>query len=258
MNFKREFRGYDREQVDAYIDKLNETHAGDSAKQQERIFQLRDQLEKQERELEGYRAQSSMVTKALETAVAKADEVERLSKLKYRHEMEQLRIFHDKWLSYYKKLLAKYPLNEELQSVSAFNRSMSEVLKDNDGTVLPEEQLAMEQARLEKNKRRIGYINVSAPESDMSDDEIMKEILPDLPEGDDFDPEARVREYLKKAGAKESAAKKERPKKKPKPIKNNAPVDYGDRSESGFSFLEAQNPTDDLEDIMRDLGLFDE
>lgn len=257
MNFKREFRGYSREQVDAYIAKLNETHAEDSAKQQERIFQLRDQLEKQERELEGYRAQSSMVTKALETAVAKADEVERLSKLKYRHEMEQLRIFHDKWLSYYKKLLAKYPLNEDLRSVGAFNRSMSEVLKDNDGSVLPEEQLAMEQSRLEKNKRRIGYINVSAPESDMSDDEIMKEILPDLPEGDDFDPEARVREYLQKAGAKE-AAKKERPKKKPKPVKEKPPVDYNDRSESGFSFLEAQNPTENLEDIMRDLGLFDE
>ena len=259
MDFKREWKGYNRAQVDGYIAKLTESVSADSARQQERIFELKDKLEKAEKELAEYRAQSAMVTKAIETAVKKADEIEELSKLKYRQEMEQLKVFHDKWLSYYKKLLKKYPMDDELVGLGAFNRSMSEILKNGE-TAAPIEQFERETERLEGGKKRIGYINVNAPESELSDDEIMKEILPDLPEGEtEFNPVERVREYLNNRTEKQDprpVKKTKRPAGQKKPAAQ--PAEYADRSESGFSFEEALHPTENLEDIMRDLGLFND
>lgn len=266
MDFKREWKGYKRVEVDAYIRQLNETHAADNARQQESIAELKERVRALETELRSYEANSGTVSKALESAVAKADEIERLSKLKYRQEMEQLKVFHEKWLSYYKKLLKQYPLDEELRGLSSFNRSMSAILDS--GETPPVEQFERESARVGK-QQRIGYIDVDAGESSLSDDEIMKEILPDLPAGEtEFNPEERVREYLSRAAAKEkSAAKpvakpaKKTPSKAPagRAAKMSAPAEeYADRSESGFSFEEALHPTEDLADIMRDLGLFTE
>ena len=128
------------------------------------------------------------------------------------------------------------------------------------GSAAPAEQFDSESARLGKRKR-IGYIDVSAPDSDVSDAEIMKEILPDLPEGETFRPEEMVREYLgNRAKEKEepAPARKKEKSKKPAAAKKAPPQDYSDRSESGFSFEEALHPTENLEDIMRDLGLFEE
>lgn len=265
MEFKREFKGYKRAEVDAYITRLNESHESDSARQRDTIYELKNKLNAAEKELAELKEQSSVVTKAIENAVAKADEIERLSKLKYRQEMEQLKAFHEKWLSYYKKLLKKYPTDGALHELGAFNRSMSEIL-DRGEAALPADQYRKENDRLGE-RRRIGYIDVAAPESDLSDDEIMREILPDLPAGEtDFRPEEMVREYLGNRSAAEKAPPRKKSEKAKKPVdkrdapaakKSDArPADYPDRSESGFSFEEALHPTENLEDIMRDLGLF--
>ena len=265
MEFKREFKGYKRAEVDAYIARLNESHESDSARQRDTIYELKNKLNAAEKELAELKEQSSVVTKAIENAVAKADEIERLSKLKYRQEMEQLKAFHEKWLSYYKKLLKKYPSDGSLHELGAFNRSMSEIL-GRDETAQPADQYRSESDRLGE-RRRIGYIDVAAPESDLSDDEIMREILPDLPAGEtDFRPEEMVREYLGNRAAAENPPPRKKGEKAKKPADKRAasaakksdarPADYPDRSESGFSFEEALHPTENLEDIMRDLGLF--
>ena len=44
MEFKREFKGYKRAEVDAYIARLNESHESDSARQRDTIYELKNKL----------------------------------------------------------------------------------------------------------------------------------------------------------------------------------------------------------------------
>lgn len=254
MDFNTEKKGYSRNEVDAYVHKLVVAYEQTLSEQKQRIFDLKKQLTDAEAQLQKYRDQRAAVSKALENAVGKAEEIDRLSQKKYREEMEQLRAFHDKWLSYYDRLLKKYPLDDELLSVAGFNRSMEKILTD---AGLPGEQYRRERERLEpKTQTQIGYVKVAAPEDDRSDEEIMKEMIPDLPDealaGEDgFNPLERVKDYLSKHGSAPS------PKTKEKKEREEAADEYSDRSESGFSFDEALHPKQDLADIMRDLGLIE-
>lgn len=253
MDFNTEKKGYSRDEVDGYIRKLVSAYEQALSEQKQRIFDLKRDLTEAEAKLDKFREQRNAVSKALESAVSKAEEIDRLSQKKYREEMEQLRAFHDKWLSYYDHLLKKYPLDDELLSVAGFNRSMEKILVS---AGLPGEQYRCEKERLEQPKAetQIGYVKVSAPDDDRSDEEILKEMIPDLPEealagSDGFNPMERVKAYLSKHGAPSST--------KQKKTDEQAADDYADRSESGFSFDEALHPTQDLESIMRDLGLIE-
>ena len=62
------------------------------------------------------------------SALAKADEIEKLSAYKYAREMEQLKTFHARWLTYYAKLIKKYPLTEDLEAVKNFNDKVNRIL----------------------------------------------------------------------------------------------------------------------------------
>lgn len=254
MDFNTEKKGFNRDEVNAYIAKLIDAYEQALSEQKQRIFDLKRELTDAEAQLSKYRDQRNAVSKALESAVSKAEEIDKLSQKKYREEMEQLRAFHDKWLSYYDTLLKKYPLDDELLSVSGFNRSMEKILAS---AGLPGEQYRREKERLEsKGETQIGYVKVEAGGDERSDEEILKEMIPDLPDealsaADGFNPMERVKAYLGKHAAERT--RKEKTEKEDKTEK----TDFADRSESGFSFEEAMHPTQDLEDIMRDLGLID-
>lgn len=243
MNFNTEKKGYSRAEVEAYIRQITASYEQALQEQKNRIFDLKKTLTDAESQLNKYREQRNAVSKALESAVSKAEEIDRLSQKKYREEMEQLRAFHDKWLSYYRTLLKKYPLDDELLAVAGFNRSMEKILTS---AGLPGEQYRREQERLEK-QTQIGYVKVEKTEddeADRSDAEIMKEMIPDMPDdAEGFDPAERVKAYLSHAPKKEAQAEPD--------------DDYADRSASGFSFEEALHPTQDLESIMKDLGLIE-
>ena len=256
MEFKSEKKGYSPAQVDAYIKELKNDYEKTIVEQRARIVELKKELDKAEHNIKAYKEKSGLITKAIYNAVAKSEEIERLSQLKYRQEIERLKAFHDKWLSYYNKIIERYPLDEELSAVSRFNSSMRGIL-----TNLDQKSDAQPMDRLEENyereterlrEKRIGYISVKAKEKEEGDEQILREMLPD---GDidspilsgNFDPMERINRYF----AADKARKNDRPV-----MEQAAAVDeYGDRSESGFSLEEALNPKEDLEQIMKELGL---
>lgn len=277
MKFKTEKNGYDKKEVDSYIKQLTASYEDAAALSKERIFELKKELVTMEGKLKDYRDKADYVSKAIVSAVAKADDIERLTQIKYRQEMEQLKAFHDRWLSYYNRLLKKYPLTGDAEEIKRFNAEMSKILNRKGDTVI---QYNKEKERLEETQ--IGYVSVKATGGDSaSDEEILKQMLPDADSdmlaSSDFDPVGRIRNFLSKEAdprpAQKPAVKRE---KKPQPPKSApaptpaAPVsdyfsenaatfditgDYADRSDSGFSFEEALNPKEDLSDIMKDLGL---
>ncbi len=230
MNFDTEKKGYSKKQVDEYIarEKAVTENVVDGLHQ--RISELTAQNEKLKAENDEYANQKNRVSKAIMNAVAKAEEIDRLSKVKYNREIAQLKAFHEKWTKYYAKIIERYPLDDELAATEKFTTSMDKIL----GRV----------STTSSKERRIGYITVNADESAASDDSIMEQIVPGADKDSrilsgNFDPLERISKYYE--------AEKERGEQ--------PDSDFADRSESGFSFEEALNPTEELSEIMKDLGI---
>ena len=202
MKFDIEKKGYKKSEVDEYIFALKNEYESRLSDQKNRIFQLKSELVDKEKQLSSYKEKTDLIATAILNAVAKADEIEKLSAARYREEMNSLRVFHDKWQAHYNKLLDKYPDDKGLRAVEKFNSDMNDIFSGGTSAIKEiEKQFESEKARLE---------SVSASRAE------------------------------------------EKPKKAAKTLAEDAV------SKSGFSFEEAWNPTDDLGQIMKDLGLVSE
>lgn len=249
MDFKTEKKGYNKSEVGEYILRLVKNYEQAAARRDEEMESLKARLEESEKKNRAYRDKENLVCKAITSAVSKADEIERLARLKYTREMQQLKAFHDKWLSYYDKILKKYPLDSELIRVGKFNEEMSRILDKARARSAAQEKKDSFAQTMPK-ETRIGYTVIDSSEKESKDDDLGGLLA------DGFDPVDRIRTYLAKERAKNAAEDREKNAEKStvttveKPVRN-----YADRSPSGFSFEEALHPEGDLEDIMRDLGL---
>lgn len=97
-------------------------------RQRERIEELRTCLAEAERKNVEYEGQKELVYKAITAALKKADDIERVSLIKYNQEIAQLKSFHDKWMNYYNRIIETYPLDDELVEVSSVNGKIAETL----------------------------------------------------------------------------------------------------------------------------------
>ena len=87
MDFKTEKKGYNKSEVDAYIFNLVKNYEQSLARQNGLIEELKMKLDTSESKNKVYRDKESLVSKAITSAVAKADEIDRLAQLKYTREM---------------------------------------------------------------------------------------------------------------------------------------------------------------------------
>ncbi len=227
MSFDIKRKGYCKEQVDEYIKGLKAS----AAQKDERIAELNTQVAALKEELGKLEGKRELIIKAIYSAISKAEQIEQLAKTKYDAEMARLKAFHEKWTAYYDKLLEKYPLDDDMIAVGKFNKEMNETLGG------PQKQLESEDARLKSKK--LGSVQISSEE-------------------EPFDPVKSIKEYLD--GSPNSTAAT-RSRKNSKAYKTGIAVmdpALAGKSESGFNFEEALNPTDDLKDIMKDLGLLND
>ncbi len=226
MSFDVKRKGYCKEQVDAYIRGL----VSSSAQKDERIAELTTQVSALKEELSKLEGKRELIVKAIYSAISKAEQIEQLTKTKFDAEIARLKAFHEKWTAYYDKLLKKYPLDDDLIAVGKFNMEMSDTLGG------PQKQLAAEEDRL-KNKK-LGSVEITS-------------------EGEPFDPIKSIKEYLD--GSSQSTAAT-RSRNNSNAYKTGIAVmdpALAGPSDSGFDFEEALNPTEDLTDIIKDLGIFD-
>ncbi len=98
-------------------------------KQRERIDELKAALDAAERKIAEYEGQKELVYKAITAALKKADDIERVSLIRYNQEVAQLKSFHNKWMGYYDKIIEAYPLDENLVATSRVNEKIAEVLE---------------------------------------------------------------------------------------------------------------------------------
>ena len=114
-------------------------------RQRERIDELRKSLADAEKRIAEYESQKELVYKAITAALKKADDIERVSLIKYNQEIAQLKSFHDKWIGYYNKIIEAYPLDDNLVAASKTSGKIAEVL-DRAGDI--ETQYETERQRL--------------------------------------------------------------------------------------------------------------
>lgn len=263
MGFSITKKGYSPAEVDEYIAAVKREYESTIVKQRDRIQSMLEEKEAADKELKAYREKSSQISKAIVSAVAKAEEIERLSHLKYSQEITRLKAFHEKWTKYYDKILDEYPLDSRLAAVGEFNRRMDKILSN----VGYEDDSAATAKQGGQDDVRIGYISVKAdePEHDTTINDLLPGADPSSPViTGNFDPMERIGKYF--AAEKEKQEKERAAKERTAAVNAVAATvarseqpeqkDYADRSPSGFSFEEALNPTEDLEDILKDLGLF--
>ena len=124
MEFSVTKKGYSPKEVDAYLAAVKREYESTIVKQRERIKQMLAEKEETDKELAAYREKSSQIGKAIVSAVAKAEEIERLSRIKYNQEIARLKAFHEKWTKYYDKILDEFPLDARLAAAGEFNRRM--------------------------------------------------------------------------------------------------------------------------------------
>lgn len=234
---------YTKADFDSYTAAVKREFEKTLYSQRERIAELRKSLSAAERKIAKYESQKELVYKAITTALKKADDIERVSLIKYNQEIAQLKSFHDKWVGYFNRIIEAYPLDEELVAASKVNGKIADIL-ERAGDI--EEQYADERERLKDSLDGEFF-------DDYEDDDELA--ASDAAAQDDYDEEDEFFEDDADDEEQEntvvSASEPPREEKKEKAVGD----DYADRSPSGFSFAEALHPKDDLKDIMRELGI---
>jgi regulator of replication initiation timing len=115
-------------EVENYIKKTVYSYENKLSEQKERIFSLLEENKNLLNELDDYREKDGQISKALVAAVGKAKEIEDAAMQKYDRELERLKNFHSKWVSYYGQIKNKLPHNEDILSVEEFLKKMDGIL----------------------------------------------------------------------------------------------------------------------------------
>ncbi len=171
-------KGYNKEQVDSYIAREIDSYKQTVSDKNMRISELLHLNNNLNKQLDEYKLREDNVNKALITAIEKSQEMEMLVKKSYNIELERLRIWRDKWVSYAEKckgivgftsvkgevIGVLTMLEDEL--VQRINKGIS--LSTDVGLNEAEEQYSKELARIESKN------NVSKDDLIASDDEIEK------------------------------------------------------------------------------------
>ena len=101
--FRLTFRGYDVDEVDAYIEKTEKLEESLN-EQKARIFELLDQNEKLRKEAEELRRKQDNISSALLEATKKADQIVSEAKGLADAEIERVRLFRSKWEYFAEKM----------------------------------------------------------------------------------------------------------------------------------------------------------
>ena len=150
MDFKIVRKGYDTKETNEYILNLQKQYEDELEKQKALIAMLKDKLLSLSSVIKEYESKEDAITKAIVKAVEKAEEIEKQTKERYSQEVSSLKAFHIRWTSYYKKLIKKYPVDEEIKKAKEFNDKINEVFKADDEFESDKE--ALEYFRREQEK----------------------------------------------------------------------------------------------------------
>ena len=234
MDFKKSRKGYDPRQVDEYIKRLTMEFENKSAEQRDRIFELKSRLAELEKEAGARRGRKADISRTLLTAVQKSQEMEEMARKKYDLEIQRLKLFHIKWQAYFDEILARYPLNDELQSIAQFSDEMRGILgiQSKSRKPVPKPNLKKTDAQIQHEREKA---RLAAKKSGSA-----------AASAGGVPPLDAIHKYLdKNAKAVRSAS-----------VPSETAASFSpDGPRPAFSLEEALNPTQDITEILKELGI---
>lgn len=161
-----------------YIKKIVLSYENKLSDQKDRIFGLLEENRKITEELNTLKEKDIQISQTLTIAVQKAKEIEDAAKAKYNMEIERLKIFHNKWVSYYDSLKDKLVQNEDRAKAESFINKMDEILGFSGREHLSQKDSYIEQ-QYEEELQRLNNIDQGAEEAATADDDgiDMEEVL---------------------------------------------------------------------------------
>jgi len=237
MKFNKAKKGYDIKEVDNFLKSIDAT----ILTQKELIAELDKKSTGLENELTSYKQKHGLIAKSIMNAIQKAEQIEKMSRQKYENELAHLKAFHERWLNYYNRLIQKYPLTPDLSALGHFNRVMNSILT---GDADVNEKVREVEAHFAKEEARLKAVKLhGSEEKEFNPEESIRKLLR-RQVVEDEQKKARMREMKKEEKAALGAVNAVR--------QNDG---FTDVDEACFSYDECLNPTQELGDILKDLGL---
>lgn len=122
-------KAYTKTQFDGIVEAVKREYEDTLLRQRERIDELKASLSAAEKKIADFEGQKDLIYKAITAALKKADDIERVSLLRYNQEIAQLKSFHDKWIGYFNRIVEKYPIDDDLIEAGKVNGKIIDVLK---------------------------------------------------------------------------------------------------------------------------------
>ncbi len=171
-------KGYNAEQVDSYITREIESYKQVVAEKNMRISELLHMNNNLNKQIDEYKLREDNVTKALLTAIEKAQEMELMIKKSYNIELERLRLWRDKWIAYAEKnrevVGFKSIKGEVIGILSALEQEL--ITRINSGISLNRQQDTTEAE--EQYNKELARIGINAEDANIIDtDEDIEKIL---------------------------------------------------------------------------------
>ncbi len=145
--FKVVKNGYDKDEIDDYLFKLNEDYENKFREQKMRINDLKKELESTKGQLDSFKEKNNNISDALVVAVETAKQIENSSKNIYELEIKRIRSLYDKWKSFLDELMKKYPaLRSKYDTkmlLEVFEKDIDQILKQNKKTIEQKEAVAV-------------------------------------------------------------------------------------------------------------------
>ena len=145
--FKLVKNGYDKQEIDDYLFKLNEDYENKFREQKMRINDLKRELQTTKEQLDGFKERNSNISDALVVAVETAKQIESNSKNIYELEIKRIRSLYDKWKAFLDELMNKYPaLKSKYDTrmlLDVFAKDIDEILKQNKKSIQQKEAVAV-------------------------------------------------------------------------------------------------------------------
>lgn len=138
-NFNLERNGYDKREVEEYVDSIKRDYEQTLSEQKNRISELKKELEENKQELSKYVEKSNNISDALVVAVETAKQIENSSKNIYDLEIKRIRALYSKWEQFLDQMMQEYPrLRDRFDTkalLKVFSDGIDNVIKQNSVTV---------------------------------------------------------------------------------------------------------------------------
>ena len=269
MNFSTTKNGYNKKEVDLYIQDLNN-----------KILDLEQANSKDKKELENYRQKDkdlnnkqSSISIALTAAVEKAKQIEKSSENVYKLKIQQVNLLYAKWEKLLNVILEKYPQIEEVENVKQllkdFKNNIKTTLKDDYKVYSVNSPVKTDNDTIRLLLKKLGTYSKETPTKTIKVErkQLSKDMLNSQTELKRIDDKAPIIKPI----FQNNFSDKEYENLADKFLSQDDGYDTAysniitsksraipEVNETGFDLKEAVNPKDDLDEIMKAFDFFNQ